>query len=248
MDNRTVLLIAGSSRVRDLQFLQPQNAQLYDTTILPNPGAGYIRIAHSIIDELRSDSITDTTLVIVYIIGGLCDVTKKIYHAGGCELSIRENITAIEDARDAKLMIRSAHPNTIVRFATVPVADLAKAKKHYIKHNKLWESIYSHEATSQMQKDLSDILSKLNKDISILNQTPQAVRDFDLIHPPQVFIHRQIEKISYTKRGARKTNVRKHIPTGVLPDGVHQARYISIKWFDFIHKCMAQLIPTIRRS
>ena len=248
MDARTVLIIAGSSRVRDLQFLQPQNAHLYETIIIPNPGGGYIKIADSVIDVLRSDQITNQTLVIVYNIGGLCDVTEKIYHEGGCELSIREYITAIENANDAKLMIRGSHPNTIVSFATIPVIDFAKAKKHYQSHNKLWKSRFSNDTTKQMQKDLSDILANLNKEISILNQVPQAVQSFDLINPSQILIHHQVEKTSYTKRGELKVNVRKHIPTKALPDGVHQARYISIKWFDFIHKCMAKLIPSIRRT
>ena len=187
MDNRTILIIAGSSRVRELEYFAPQNVQLYDTLVLTNPGGGYVRIATSVVNELRSDRINAHSMVIVYIIGGLCDVTKKTYHTGGCELSIRENITAIEDAYQAKQMIRASHPNTVVSFASIPVANLAKAKKHYQKHKKLWQSKYSSSDTVQMQTELSEKLSKINKELSILNQIPQAVNRFDLIHSPRYF-------------------------------------------------------------
>ena len=58
-----------------MQHLTPQNEQLYVTTVIPNPGGLYSRIANSVIEQLGE--ISRDTLVIVYIIGGLCDVTEK---------------------------------------------------------------------------------------------------------------------------------------------------------------------------
>ena len=80
-----------------------------------------------------------------------------------------------------------------------------------------------------MQKKLSEIVSDINKELAILNQIPQSVRNFDLISLPQWFIHHYIEKISYVKKEDRKTHIRKHIPNSALPDGVHQSRN-QLKW------------------
>ena len=78
MGDQVLLVVAGSSRVRDFNNLSTQNEHLYQTLILPNPGAGYINIATDVVNKLRD--IDQKTLVIVYLIGGLCDITEKAYH------------------------------------------------------------------------------------------------------------------------------------------------------------------------
>ena len=246
MEEKVTLMIAGSSRVRTFETLSSQNEQKYTTVILPNPGAGYLKIAADVVKHIAD--IDNNNLIVVYIIGGLCDITEKVYHKGGCEVLLRQHTLAIEHARDAKLMIRTSHPNVIVSFASVAVADLAKTKRHYKKQKQLWESCCTDEETQAMQNRLSDTIAEVNKELSILNQIPQSTRDYDLLHLSQLFTHHHIEKISYNKRGTRKTNIRKTIPNGALPDGVHQSKQISQKWFDQLHKIVLDLIPNIRKT
>ena len=148
MGENIELIIAGSSRVRDLQNLTLQNDALYNTTILPNPGGSLITIAENVIEHVRD--INNNSLVVIYVIGGLCDITQKTYHRGGYEITLRDEINTVENARKAKSLIRQAHPNAIVSFASIAPAHLKRAKEHYKKHNHLWESLYDEETTQQM--------------------------------------------------------------------------------------------------
>ena len=53
---------------------------------------------------------------------------------------------------------------------------------------------------------------------------------------------------SEQKRQIVRKNIRKTIPNGALPDGVHQNKQISQKWLDHLHKIMKELVPTIKKS
>ena len=105
----------------------------------------------------------------------------------------------------------------------------------------------TQDCLKQMQKELGQILSDVNKGLSILNQHLQYPRDFHNTIIPQVFLHHDVEKTSFRRKGTRKTHVKTHIPKETLVDGIHINSKITFKWYEFTHKTIKKVVGNIQR-
>ena len=188
-----VVLVAGDSRIRDFPYIDCPVSDLFDFIVHPCLGAGLLSIGSAVENTIRD--IAHEKLVLVLILGGICDITRKFHHSGGVEVIPRKVTFVAHHARSVRDQLRSAHPNLLISFATIIMIDLEKSKKYYESTKALWNPINSEDDNRALQKQLSEKVGAINGEISMINADPQPLLDFHDIKVPQAFIHHFVEKV-----------------------------------------------------
>jgi hypothetical protein len=241
-------IIASDSRARDFPLWQEQsrhNSHLYRTHFVICRGGNIDRILNKTLELLKS--IENTDLILVLLMGGICEITIREHHTHGTELAVRKAIHIEKNILKFKELVRAIVPNCLVSIATIPIVDFAKAKQHYYKVGKLSQSEYSEEETLQQQKTLSEKLASINHFITEQNKKLQLIPKFGITNPCQRYLHQAIEKTTTKRRGASKISV-KRIPQTALVDGVHGSEHICRNWFNIVHECFVKDIGYIFKA
>jgi hypothetical protein len=162
---------------------------------------------------------------IIMLAGGICNLTSKITHRGGVEITYTstdkvQNITStLHDISD-----ELSHSNTIVKIATIPPVSLDKYSTFQKSKHRLSDSIFSTDTVQQQQRDLEADITQINNTITAINQH-NGVRTVNW--------HRDLLRTSIKKRGwngQSRKSVTKYT-YGKLYDGVHAVEELSTNWF-----------------
>ena len=239
-------IIAGDSRLRDFGALPQQNSELYSTNVVILRGGALPRIIDYVCNLLKTDEFQEADLVLVYIVGGICDITRKWEHSGGIEIVPRQQINVIGKITEGRQRIIDSHPNVVVGFAQIPVVHLEKAKRHNLANELLFYPVHSEESTRNLQSFLTKKIDDINYWIGGVNKIPQLLQNFYPIKVKQLFLNCDIVKTTYTMRNGKKHNVRRQIQATQLEDGVHATYNLSAKWNDLIHNNLLMMCEDIK--
>jgi hypothetical protein len=82
-------ITAGDSRIRNFPDFPIINKYRYESNYIVRRGANVKKIENELIVTL--DEIPRRNICIVYLICGICEITKKSFHSGGQELELWSN-------------------------------------------------------------------------------------------------------------------------------------------------------------
>lgn len=232
MASRVHTILAADSRARPFLEREACNSSIYQSHLVVCPGAKVDKIKQKTIQKLSN--IPQGDLVLIRIAGGINELTLREYHVGGVELCLQRPQYLIHNLLKFKDEIKSAHPISLVSFATIPIINFVAAQKHYIDTGKLWQPKYSYQQLTAFQTELSDSLANINTRLIVENRKLQYVPGWATTSCSQLYWHQDIEKLAKRKRGGKWINV-KRIRWTALPDGVHPSSGIAKTWYNRVH-------------
>ena len=193
------------------------------------PGGGIDKIYHEIIKTLQLVCKSDKIHAI--IAAGICDLTRKIHHTGGTQLSYThtdEDIHSFLKRLDT-IQHELLTNNVIPKFATIAPASIIKNTHYNINKGKLQNSKFTNTELKQQQQTHEKHINVINDHVTSLN-TSLGIRTIRL--------DKDVIKISIKKRGANgqsKKRVSRFVYSRMY-DGVHADRGLQRKWDTFLCK------------
>ena len=133
------------------------------------------------IQELASIAVkhVDEETELVFLWGGICNLTRKIHHEGGTQVvydrTPQAAISAVEIARN---LFKKQHNHIKLMFGTIPPVSLAKSATHYASQGKLFTNLLSADQITCQQKSLEQdiqIVKEFICDINDLEVFPQSI-------------------------------------------------------------------------
>ena len=174
---------------------------------------------------------------------GINNLTYKQYNYGGIEVVPHTIQFVIQGLVHLKEKISRYYPKSVVGIATIPILDFKHYQRHCIKYHHLIPS-YNEDALSSMQHFLSNELAWINPDLVHQTREYQIVQGIGYIKPPQLYLHQDVEKVTY-RRNRREVRI-KRIPEGRLYDGLHPTDFITEHWHMAIHNSFKKVICEVR--
>ena len=122
-------VLCADSRARDFDDFLPFNTALYNTHHIVCRGARVPQLQYELIRELKTIPRNDPT--VVYVCGGVNELTFKEFHAGRVELCVHKQQKTLENLLDLKSKVRKWFPNALVCYSTIPIVNLKLAQLYY---------------------------------------------------------------------------------------------------------------------
>lgn len=237
------IIIAVDSRGRGLNdFIQGNLLFPYFFTILCIPGGKLDTLKAAITQTLHKEQRQNKTHII--LAGGICNMTTKLKHEGGTELTYNQADKI--DKLTTQLQNMSSHfnsfPNTSFAITTIPPASLKKANAFNREKQRLSKSIFTEQEIQQQQTELEHDIQIINKQISLINSN---------LGLRTVRWDRDILKTSIKKRGhTNKQTIKKVKKFNYknLYDGVHACADLESKWYTILCRSIRADMVSVSHS
>lgn len=224
------ILIASDSRGRRLnQYIHNiKPFEQYKVSVVAIPGGTISTITDTIVRKITKIRLTSNEPIMVMFAAGICNLTNKIRHDGGCELDYESTPnkvqTIVSQFQNIYACIKQIDQNIKVKIATIPPASLKKYILFNTTKHRLTETVFSDDEIHQKQNQLEDDIKLINSAISAMNcsENLRTLRwDRDLM------------KTTIKKRGANGKNKKKITKFNYnhLYDGVHADSKLEGKWY-----------------
>ena len=215
----------------------------YTSEFIPIPGANILRLHYETNEFLKHNNPTNKRIFIIKLAAGICEITKKEFHDGGEELSLRPTTNVLANILDFKRSILNLGLKTLVSIATIPPVSFEDNYAYNKSVHKLWNSQYSTEDRKRLQGELFTLIKEINDEIVTENTREQMIPGIGSCRPSQLLWHINVMKES---RRRKTSSLTVRIPHDLLPDGVHPNDDIIKKWSETHHNSVIQDIGRIR--
>ena len=190
--------------------------------IIMKPGARIHDLFHA-----SKPHLVDHPNSIVFLAGEICNLTEKIHHHWGTQLSYQSKTDSIiHEINEIDRTFREEFDQISFKIATIPPVSILKSTQYNIENGHLTQSITSHEEIKTQQASLENDLRIINQHIEGINSSRMQ---------GTITLHNDLLKTKIKKRGNGGRKIRK---TGYvysrLYDGVHPDQKLKQKWFHLI--------------
>lgn len=223
------------------------NVDKYESVYIVRRGATVLDLKPTVLNLVRNLTKEPNVIVLLQISAGINECTIREQHNGGREIFPRPTTYVWENILDLKEKVRKISNRVLCSIATIPVISLATSQQHYIKVGWLNQPKYSTEKTNYMQDCLSQMIQEINHRIIEENRKPQNIKGLGDIVPKQRFWSQNIEKTSTKRQRDGSITVKRRIPLGALPDGVHANDNIISIWYRSSHENFRKEVEEIEK-
>ena len=227
------LIIATDSRGAKLKRYFSKHFPTIQPTISVLPGAKISDIHISLIETVKL--VTSTPRSVVVVAAGICNLTQKVDHAGGVQITYqgdtRKRISDLLYQLHTLVFDLNVNHQFPVLVICIPPANLHKYAEKKMLQGKLEFSILTTEETTRQQDLLEHDITLINREIIQMNvmQGHSSIR-WD----------NTILKIKIRKRGRNGQNSKKcsYFCYDQLYDGVHPDQELADKWYSYMCQCL----------
>jgi hypothetical protein len=238
-------VIVSDSRAAKFESKTAVNTDRYESVYVVRRGGTVLDLKPRVLSLVRSLTKEPNVIVLLQIAAGINELTIREQHEGGREIFPRETTYVWENILDLKERARRISNRVLCSIATIPIISLVQSQQHYMKIGWLKHPKYSAEKTNSQQESLSRRVQDINKQIIEENRKPQNIGNIGDIFPKQRFWSQNIEKSSTKRKQDGSITVKRRIPLGALPDGVHANDNIIDIWYRSSHENFKREVEAI---
>jgi hypothetical protein len=174
-------------------------------------------------------------LIVVKLAAGICEITKKLKHAGGTDIVLRDETYVLTSLTRFKSRILSLGKRILVSFATIPPVSFQQAFEYNLARKKVWNSLHTDNDRALQQDRHLSRLQQINHAIVLENTKSQSIQELGSCRPSQLLWHLQVLRETRRRKNSKKIL---RIPLNALRDGVHPGPEVAEKWRSAVHRSL----------